>query len=62
MTDLTSSFVCPITHELMIDPVIDSDGNNYERLAIENWLKQHSTSPVVSSILTTKIFFQQIHF
>jgi hypothetical protein len=48
MADSTSSFLCPITHELMTDPVIDPDGNSYERLAIESWLQQHSTSPIVS--------------
>jgi len=48
MTDSTSGFLCPITHELMTDPVIDPDGNSYERSAIENWLKENSTSPIVS--------------
>jgi hypothetical protein len=50
MTDSAASFLCPITHELMTDPVIDPDGNSYERSAIENWLKEHSTSPIVSLI------------
>jgi hypothetical protein len=58
MTDSAASFRCPITHELMTDPVIDPDGNSYERSAIENWLKQHATSPIVSLILQgKKIFF-----
>jgi len=30
-----SSFYCPITGELMIDPVVDLDGNTFERKAIE---------------------------
>ncbi len=48
MTDSISSFLCPITRKLMTDPVIDPDGNSYERSAIENWLKEYSTSPIVS--------------
>lgn len=48
MDDAVESFLCPITHELMNDPVIDPDGNSYERSAIEDWLRQHSTSPIVS--------------
>jgi hypothetical protein len=48
MADTPSSFLCPITHELMTDPVIDPDGNSFERSAIENWLKEHSTSPIVN--------------
>jgi hypothetical protein len=57
MADATSDFLCPITHELMTDPVIDPNGNNYERSAIENWLKEQSESPVVSSILRAKTHF-----
>lgn len=41
-----SNFVCPITAEIMVDPVIDRDGNTYERTAIEEWLKRHGTSPI----------------
>lgn len=47
-TDVPSSFFCPITMQLMTDPVIDPDGNSYERSAIESWLRQHNTSPIVS--------------
>jgi hypothetical protein len=54
MTDSTSSFLCPITHELMKDPVIDPDGNSYERSAIENWLRQHASSPIVSYTMKEK--------
>ena len=28
-------FVCPLSHALMVDPVMASDGVNYERRAIE---------------------------
>jgi hypothetical protein len=51
MTDSTLKFLCRITHELMIDPVTDPDGNSYERSAIEDWLKEQPRSPIVSSIL-----------
>ena len=30
-----NEFICPITQELPIDPVIAEDGNVYERVAIE---------------------------
>lgn len=32
-------YMCPITQELMRDPVIGTDGNTYEREAIVTWLK-----------------------
>jgi len=56
MTDSALKFLCRITHELMIDPVTDPDGNSYERSAIEDWLKEKPRSPIVSSILSAKIF------
>jgi hypothetical protein len=37
---------CPITGDIMYNPVIASDGNTYERKAIKRWLKDHSTSPI----------------
>lgn len=46
------SFCCPITNEVMRDPVIDPEGNTYERSAIEGWLKQHASSPITRNPLT----------
>ena len=39
--------ICPITSELMLDPVLLSvDGISYERYIIEKWLANHATSPI----------------
>jgi hypothetical protein len=51
MTEPSGTFLCPITHELMVDPVIDPDGNSYERHAIEDWLGQNNTSPITRAPL-----------
>ncbi|CAF1177076.1 unnamed protein product [Adineta ricciae] len=51
MAEPSSTFICPITHELMNDPVIDPDGNSYERKAIEAWLHSHGTSPITRAPL-----------
>jgi ubiquitin-protein ligase len=42
---IPDDFLCPITLELMQDPVISADGHSYERSAIEGWLATHDTSP-----------------
>ena len=42
---LRDEFICPITHELLHDPVVARDGHTYERSAIEKWLQIHSVSP-----------------
>eukprot|EP00796_Vickermania_ingenoplastis_P006707 gene6707-4804_t len=39
---------CPITHELMSDPVRTADGFTYDREAIELWLRHHWTSPLTN--------------
>ena len=48
MTDqeFPESYYCSITGELMKDPVQDPYGDSYERTAIENWLRDHRTSPI----------------
>ena len=43
---LQPDLVCPILQEVMIDPVVASDGNSYERTAIANWLLEHDKSPL----------------
>jgi len=43
---------CPITHELLKDPVVAEDGETYERSAIAKWFQQGKTrSPVTNEEL-----------
>jgi len=49
---IPESYYCPITHELMQDPVIDHEGNTYERKAIETWIEKNPTSPFTKNPLT----------
>lgn len=42
------SFLCPIAHEIMIDPVLCSDGQSYDRGTISVWLASHDTSPLTN--------------
>lgn len=42
------AFLCPITREVMKDPVIAADGYSYERRAIKQWLEQRGTSPITN--------------
>lgn len=48
-------FRCPITLEVMRDPVIAADGHSYERVALEEWLRSHGTSPVTGARLEHKL-------
>jgi hypothetical protein len=47
-------FECPISFDLMVDPVICSDGISYERNVIEKWLKEKKTSPKTNLPLKSK--------
>ena len=40
--------ICPITQEVMNDPVICADGHSYERASVEMWLLSHNTSPATN--------------
>ena len=52
-----ADFICPITTELMSDPVMAADGHSYERSAIERWLATKSTSPMTGEELElTRLF------
>ena len=55
MASLTTppDYRCPISYEIMEDPVICVDGNSYERRAIEEWFKNHNTSPLTGLVLSS---------
>ena len=42
---IIESITCPITGDIMRDPVQGTDGHTYERSAIEEWLRRNPTSP-----------------
>jgi hypothetical protein len=52
--DVPTEFVCPITQEVMVYPVITSDGYTYERSAIRKWLMTHDNSPMTNLRLDSK--------
>ncbi|XP_035531878.1 WD repeat, SAM and U-box domain-containing protein 1-like [Morone saxatilis] len=55
-SEAPDEFLCPITRELMKDPVIAADGYSYERESIENWIRGKSkTSPMTNLPLQTTL-------
>jgi hypothetical protein len=47
---------CPISLELMEDPVIALDGHTYEREAIEKWFECSNSSPLTNEKLDSKVW------
>eukprot|EP00804_Cyclotella_cryptica_P021808 CCRYP_000799-RA/>CCRYP_000799-RA protein AED:0.13 eAED:0.13 QI:384/0/0.5/1/1/1/2/0/552 len=52
---LPKEFYCPLSKRIMKDPVVDPDGNAYEREAIERWLRVQSSSPITNGFLTVEM-------
>lgn len=48
-------YICPITIDLMIDPVKASDNKIYEKDAIIDWLKKNKESPITREILKNEL-------
>uniref|UniRef100_A0A7S4KVX2 U-box domain-containing protein n=1 Tax=Paramoeba aestuarina TaxID=180227 RepID=A0A7S4KVX2_9EUKA len=50
--DVPDRFLCPITHEIMQDPVGDGRGHFFERKAITDWLSKNDTCPLTRQPLS----------
>lgn len=48
---LPNAYYCPISAEIMTDPVITREGITYERSAIETWINDKHTSPMTRNPL-----------
>ena len=51
---MPDDYICPITADIMTDPVSTMDGFTYERTAISEWLHSNDTSPVTGAELESK--------
>ena len=52
------SFYCPLTMEVMYDPVLDHEGNTYERSALVQWLSHNRTSPISRQPLNERMILR----
>ena len=49
------TIICPITQEIMVEPVIAFDGQSYEKTAIEQWFQSNNKSPSNGTELPSRI-------
>lgn len=54
-------FLCPITTELMEDPVICADGRSYERSAITKWFETSQRSPMTGAVLENTVMLPNVN-
>ena len=61
---MPDDYVCPITAEIMTDPVSTADGFSYERTAITEWLRTNDTtndtSPFTGAKLESKMLIPNL--
>jgi hypothetical protein len=53
-------FQCPLTLEVMKNPVVTVDGHSFEESAIRLWLQNHDTSPMTNKVLASKILIPNL--
>ena len=58
--EVPDDYVCPITAEIMTDPVCTVDGFTYEHKAISDWLQTKDTSPITGIKLESKMLIPNI--
>ncbi|CAF1563709.1 unnamed protein product [Didymodactylos carnosus] len=53
------NFYCPLTHDLLQDPVVTEDGITYEKQAIKDWFNKCTTEnkPLTSPMTNQILFF-----
>eukprot|EP01083_Nonionella_stella_P154082 495996_1 len=57
---IPKKFLCPITKQMMKDPVIAFDAHTYDRDAIEKYLKTHHKSPITKADAFTLTLFPNL--
>jgi len=57
---LATDVVCPITLEVMEDPVVAADGITYERAEIQRWLRYNDRSPATNVRLRSIILYPNV--
>lgn len=49
---IPAAFICPLTLNVMEDPLMTKEGHSYERSAILKWVSENNTSPLTREPLT----------
>ena len=44
--EIPESYQCPISYDIMQDPVMDREGHTFERVNIEKWIGTHHNCPL----------------
>jgi len=53
--EVPEEFCCPITQDVMKDPVIAEDGHTYEKATILEWIEKNGTSPITREPISKNV-------
>jgi hypothetical protein len=51
MSQIPAAFICPLSHMIIDDPVVDHEGNTYDIAYIVQWLNISKSSPITKNDL-----------
>lgn len=54
--EIPSNFLCPISKEIMLNPVTTSSGSTYEKENIVKWMNDKKTDPLTRQIISKKLY------
>lgn len=52
--EINKDFICPISLQLMSDPVVDMNGHTFERKSIDDWYQRSNISPITHLPVSSK--------
>lgn len=58
--DVPENLLCPISHQIMIDPVCTINGISYDRYHIEKWFQTKNTDPCTGQLVHSKILIPNL--
>merc|ERR1711953_1100618 len=56
-SNVPEKYLCSITKEIMINPVVASDGYIYDESSLSTWLEKNGRSPITQEPMTDKDWF-----
>ena len=64
ISHVNPNFLCPISMEIMKEPVLAADGHTYDKPSIQKWFETKNTSPItnlnIDTIITPNITLRTI--
>lgn len=51
---IPNHYICPISQQIFLEPVLCQDGQIYEKQMIQKWIEENPTSPITRQPITSQ--------